>query len=92
MDCLEIRSSPQWGGIGWDFFRVVVPPWVLHLLTDKLIDSSSAQVLTRKHPGKTHNANLFQMWHNKPWVTLCHLLGFGAPVPICAGGFYLAWS
>ena len=80
-DCLEMRSSPQWGGVGWDrvgFFRVVVPPWVLHLLTDKLINSSSAQVLTRKHPrkthnvggDKTHNANLLQMWHNEPGL-LC---------------------
>ena len=76
-DCLEMRSSPQWGGVGWDrvgFFRVVVPPWVLHLLTDKLINSSSAQVLTHKHPsetdgwmgGKNHKAKLLQIWLRNP--------------------------
>lgn len=79
---------------------MVVPPWVLHLLTDKLIDSSSAQVLTRKDPrkphnvggDKTHNADLLQILCNEPWVAFCHLLGFDTLVPICAGGFNLAWS
>ena len=43
------------------FFRVVVPPSVMHYLTDKLIDSfrlynfsPNAQALTHKHPSKIH--------------------------------------
>ena len=90
--CLETRSSPQWGRAG--LFRVVVPPCVLRPLTDKLIDSfrfcnisPSAQALAHEHPNR--NANVLQIRHNEPQVTLRHLLGLGTPASTCAGGFIL---
>ena len=39
--------------------------------------------------GGNHNANLLQIQHNEPLVTLSHHLGLGVPVPTCAGGFIL---
>ena len=39
--------------------------------------------------GKNCNANLLQIRHNEPWVTLSHLLGLGVSAPTCAGGFML---
>ena len=50
-------------------------------------------MLTHKHQNETdsknHNADLLQIWHNEPQVTLRHLLDLGVPVPTCASGFIL---
>ena len=35
------------------------------------------------------SANLLQIQRNEAQVTLSHLLGLGACVPMCAGGFFL---
>ena len=97
--CLETRSSPAWGRAGCIKSGGASP---CHL-TGKLVSfrlynfSSCAGAFAGKPMVvivgvKNCSANLLQIQHNEAQVTLSHLLGLGSCVPMCAGGFFLAWS